>query len=765
MSTSAIAAVLLASACSAGQTSAAELSKLDVRVFKPGSAEAKEAPDLVAKYLRARRDELNRASLAWKLDTRADWEKLRDEKIANLRAAVARFPDAPKHVASHVSKTLPGEGFAIDNVVYESRPGFWVTANLYRPEPLPRSAAAIIIVHSHHNPKTQGELQDMGMLWARAGCYVLVPDMLGHGERREHPFHTEKDYTAPYTVGRQDYFFRYNTGLQLSLIGDSLAGWMAWDLMRGVDVLLQKPAIDPRRIAIFGSVAGGGDPAALTAALDPRISVVAPFNFGGPQPETKFPLPDNAEEAFNYIGGGSWESTRNLRDTGLAGFFPWVMVASVAPRAIIHAHEFAWDRDRDPAWRRYQKIMDFYGAGDKLAFTHGRGSVKGTPPESTHCNNIGLEHRKMMHPALNKWFDIKAEEYSKRLPSSDLQCWTPELRAKLQPQPLHEVAAELASQRQKEEQRRLDVTLKGWGKSFAVTGERRLRDVPAPGPARTGVLISQQGSLPVPITVLNLPDRDAAEVRMVLCLAQQGREAFLKHRAEALAQLTALGVTIVLVDLPGCGETRSGDGRGRTSYATSVSSTAQLLGTSLLDIRMQALAEVLHSLKQAGAQQKLRIALWGDSFAGVNEPAANLKVPYDIDVVPKQGEPLGGLLALLAPLLTDVPIAGAYIHGGLASYRSLLEGPFLYIPHDTIEPGFLAQMDLDDLARRFAPRPLRMEGLIDGLNRTATEAAVKASYPRTNAAYQTQPQSLHVAVRRSSDAEIATWLTDVLKGK
>ena len=39
---------------------------------------------------------------------------------------------------------------------------------------------------------------------------------------------------------------------------------------------------------------------------------MVPFNFGGPQPETQFPLPADAELSFNYAGGGSWESTRNL---------------------------------------------------------------------------------------------------------------------------------------------------------------------------------------------------------------------------------------------------------------------------------------------------------------------------------------------------------------------------------------------------------------------------------------------------------------------
>jgi len=31
----------------------------------------------------------------------------------------------------------------------------------------------IVLAHSHHNPKWEGELQDMGMTWARAGTAVL----------------------------------------------------------------------------------------------------------------------------------------------------------------------------------------------------------------------------------------------------------------------------------------------------------------------------------------------------------------------------------------------------------------------------------------------------------------------------------------------------------------------------------------------------------------------------------------------------------------
>ncbi|HEV3029981.1 MAG TPA: acetylxylan esterase, partial [Planctomycetota bacterium] len=333
-------------------------------------------------------DSNRRESEAWaRIRGREDWERYRDVRLRTLRDSLGAAEPVPADLRIRVTRMLQGRGHRVECLVYESRPGLLVTANLYVPMPERASMPGMVIVHSHHNPKTQGELQDMGVMWARAGCLVLVPDLLGHGERRQHPFVDGSSYPGAYRVGRQDYFFRYVTGLQLHLAGESLIGWMAWDLMRGVDLLLSRPGIDSKRIILLGSVAGGGDPAAVTAALDPRITAAAPFNFGGPQPETRYPLPENAETWFNYAGGGSWESTRNLRRSCREGFLPWVIVGGIAPRHLIYGHEFSWDREHDPVWKRLETIYGFYQSGDSLFSATGRGTLKGQPPEASHCNN------------------------------------------------------------------------------------------------------------------------------------------------------------------------------------------------------------------------------------------------------------------------------------------------------------------------------------------------------------------------------------------
>src|SRR5262245_47916341 len=202
-------------------------------------AEREQLRGMLGRSLRDQIAAANRASSeAWgRIQTREDWERFRAEKLALLRKSLGTLPPRPAKPKTLVTKRIDGEGFQIQNLVYESRPGLVVTANLYVPQPPRDKMPGIAIAHSHHNPKWEGELQDMGMTWARAGCYVLVPDALGHGERRQHPFAAASDYPKEFPVSRQDYNFRYDTSLQLYLLGETLMGWMAHDLMTGFDVL------------------------------------------------------------------------------------------------------------------------------------------------------------------------------------------------------------------------------------------------------------------------------------------------------------------------------------------------------------------------------------------------------------------------------------------------------------------------------------------------------------------------------------------------
>ncbi len=732
------------------------LRKFDARVFKPDSADAK----LRSESLRQMRDDVNKKDVeAWRaIKTRDDWEKFRDVRLAKLRDSLGKFPEAPKQVKVVTTKKLQADGCTVECIIYESRPSFFVTANLYVPAKADKPMPGFIIVHSHHNPKTQGELQDMGLMSARQGCLVLIPDMLGHGERRNHPFVDATSYPEKFEVSRQDYRFRYNSALQLSLVGESLMGWMVWDLMRGVDVLYQRPNIDKSKIMVFGSVAGGGDPCAVFAALDKRVTAAAPFNFGGPQPETPR-LGEDAEFAFDYMGSGSWESTRNLRLSARDGFLPWLIVGSIAPRGLIYGHEFAWDEKRDPVWARFQKIWGFYDAADKLAWTKGRGSVKGKAPESTHCNNIGFEQRKGMYPTLTKWFGLPMPaENKQRFQASELQCWTEEVRKTLKPKLLHEILQGLppAPRDKRFAQERWvellcisskDVDLKRIPTLFAHVLEQ------SSGPARSW----RTGSPPfedfqrlrlrgVPIVILPR-NRSAKITHVVIAVAQDGKAGFLKHRAEIIAELHSKNVAVCLIDLRGTGETAA-DGRGRQSGGTAYSASLLMHGQTVPGVQLQELMDVMNALPHLGYNS---ISLWGDSFSEPNDPKMNFAKPLDVSNMPRQSEPMGGLLALLGGLYGGEKVKAVYVRGGLLSYRSVLDSPFSYVPHDAVIPGVLPSCDLDTLAAANAKHELLMEALVDGLNRRVDQVALDRIYGK------------NARAEPSSPAEVAAFLAGQVK--
>jgi hypothetical protein len=705
---------------------------------------------------------------AWnKVKTRADWEKFRDERIKALRDSLGTWPEVPKNMAIRVTRTIEAADYRIDNLLYESRPGVWVTGNLYYPAKPPAKMPVFLIVHSHHAPKHQGELQDMGVLWAKLGCMVLVIDQLGHGERRQHPFHTAKDYPKEFRVGRQDYYFRYNLNLQLSLVGDSLMGWMAWDLMRGLDVVLARPGADKDRVILLGAVAGGGDPAAVTAALDSRFTCVVPFNFGGPQPEHRYPLPEDAETSFNYAGSGSWESTRNLRDSAAKGFLPWVIVASVGPRKLIHAHEFSWDRDRDPVWKRYQKVFGFYDATDNLSFTHGGGVIHNNDPNGTHCTNIGAIHRKGIYAALQKWYDIPppAKEPNERRSAEELRCWTPEALAELKPKPLHEVLGGMADEQLKKPHTRGEVKSRTILSAFGKTVDERIGSSEDWPPQRIPVSCDAAfrefrfGGLHRYLVLKPQDMRDGEEIPCIQVLAHEGTDRFIEAHAEAVARLVRANSAVVLLDWKWTGAGRPGDGRGRASYSSSLASSSLMIGKPLAT----EWAEMIHwvfcqRVRRSGFVDPSRVVIWGDSLAGVNSAEANVAPPHDLSQ-PKLSEPLAATFASIMAL--DVKPKAIIARGGLVSYRSVLDSPFVHVPHDALPINVFRAGDLPDVWAALAPKPLRLEGLVDGTNRRVTGERLEKALKPVTEAYK--KGTLVVKEQYSSDEELAKWIIEQLK--
>ena len=720
---------------------------------------------------------IQRENIAWfNVKSRDDWERFRKQRLNALRESLGQFPPPPEDLNIETTGYIEGDGYRIENIVFESRPGLLVTANLYLPAKPRESMPAVLFSHSHHNPKTQGELQDMGMTWARQGWLVLVMDLLGHGERRQHPFVSSDQYPKPFRLGRQDYYFRYNVGLQLQLLGESLIGWIVWDLMRGVDLLCSREGIDENRIVLIGSVAGGGDPAAVTAALDPRIAAVAPFNFGGPQPD--YPIPQDAEKEFYYFGIAYWETTRCLRLGGRDGFAHWVIAASVAPRGLIYSHEFAWDRLHDPIWPRLEKVFSFYDARDRLAVATGRGHLKGRPPESTHCNNVGVVHRRQVYSHLARWFDLQppTDEFLNRHDVQELLCITPSVAERFDPQPVYKIARKLADERIASARKELasvdfasrrTILRDGWSRLLGNIKPAMNPIVKAVereetnGVATERILLEVEPGIVVPLVVMQVRDGRSNPLPVVVALADSGKQKFLAARADAVSTWFEAGYAICLPDVRGFGETNMGGSHGPRSIGTTLSCRDQVLGQTLLGSRLRDLRSVLLFLRaRRGLDEK--ISLWGDSLAALNPPERSEVVPYGVDNPNVQAEPSAGLLVLLTALFED-NVSAVYARGTFASFRSLLDSQFLYVPHDSVVPGALTVSDVADIAAALVPRPLRVECPVDGLNRRIPSDTIAEAFAPASQAYHLANASKQFSLHVIGQDDSAMWLLNQIK--
>jgi hypothetical protein len=248
-----------------------------------------------------------------------------------------------------------------------------------------------------------------------------------------------------------------------------------------------------------------------------------------------------------------------------------------------------------------------------------------------------------------------------------------------------------------------------------------------------------------------------------VAVGQHGKQAFLKERSAPISELLAGGAAVCLPDLRGTGETRpDGDSRGRSSASTSLSSTELMLGQTLVGSRLRDLRSVLRYLRNHRELDASRIALWGDSFAAPNPVDRRLEVPLDADKLPDLAEPLGGLVVLLGALFED-DIRAAYVRGGLVSFQSVLENPFCYVPHDAIIPSALTAGDIANVAASLAPRPLRLESIVDGHNRSVTDGALRMALEPTREAYEAAGASERLQMDASADPRSAAmWLLSQL---
>jgi cephalosporin-C deacetylase-like acetyl esterase len=697
---------------------------LDTRVWNTEERKTRKAVGMLHNQIRARvQKALESEAQSWSaVRTRQDWEQFRSKRLQALSKVIGEFPArVPLNVT--VGKSYRGEGYRRLDLIYRSRADLWVAANLYLPARTQGRVPAIIVIPSHHRPRMQSELQDMGILWARQGSAVLIADNIGHGERIQ-----------TYPWNREGYHSRYNMGLQLYVAGESLIKWMVWDTMRAVDLLVERSEVDPRKIILLGAVAAGGDPAAITAALDPRIAAVAPFNYGEATPEHggRASWPAHLADP----GWGSWETSRYLPRSVADQFLPWLICASVAPRRFVLAYEMGWDVEKQPVWLRYRKVFGLYDAQDNLDEAHGFGGFPGTG----ECANIGPSQRKTLYPELQRWFGIAppAQEPDDRRPEAELLAYSPELATKAPSRPVHELAREIGRKRLEAARAALSrLDAKGriawlrreWTQRLGDVEPNRSPRASAPrmqqldGIEAQAITLDVEPGIAVPLLFLK-PSSNAAKRGVVVALSHAGKAGLWHEHHAEITTLLRNGIAVCLPDLRGTGETAPDMRRGPSSTEVTEGATELMLGNSLLGGRLKDVRTVLAYLRNRPDVDGTRIALWGDSEAAVNPQRLLLDESPGWQIGPDiqyESDPLGGLLAVFAALYED-NLRGIATRRSLISFESILDDPFAYVPGHVIVPDMLSAGDLSDIAASLPAASILFESPIDARNRVIPQA-------------------------------------------
>ncbi len=288
-----------------------------------------------------------------------DWDQQKERYRRQLFEMLSLDP-LPMRTELHatITGTLDHTDFVVEKLHFQSRPGLYVTANVYIPKRAEKPMPAILYVCGHGQVKVDGisygnkvTYQHHGAWFARNGyvCIILDSVQLGEIEGVHHGTHNKG-------------MWWWNSR------GFTSAGVEAWNCVRALDYLQTRADVDAHRIGVTGR-SGGGAYSWWIAALDERIQAACPVA--------------GITDLQNHIDDGCVEGHCDCMF--MVNTFRWdyaQVAALVAPRPLLIGNT---DKDTifplDGVIRlhaKVRKVYDLYDAQNKLGLLITEGPHKDT---------------------------------------------------------------------------------------------------------------------------------------------------------------------------------------------------------------------------------------------------------------------------------------------------------------------------------------------------------------------------------------------------
>ncbi len=301
----------------------------------------------VTQVREAQRERLERFDA---LRTREDAEAYVRSVRRRISQSLGPWPEKTP-LKPRVTGSFERDLYRVENIIFESRPGFLVTANLYLPKGRPGRLPGVVGTCGHStNGKASEAYQSFAQGLARQGYVVLLYDPIGQGERLQY---LDDELQPTVGAGTREHLL---AGNQQFLIGEFIGSWRAWDGIRALDYLLSREEVDPTHVGVTGN-SGGGTMTTWLCGVESRWTMAAPSCF-----VTTFRR--NIENELPA-------DTEQCPPRALAlGLDHEDFLAAMAPKPVIilgKEKDFFDTRGTEEAYWRLKRLWNLLGAEDNVA--------------------------------------------------------------------------------------------------------------------------------------------------------------------------------------------------------------------------------------------------------------------------------------------------------------------------------------------------------------------------------------------------------------